>query len=161
MIRLAKIATLAAMVHSYVGWVLPAGQPKAGCARVEFRIYEDRPGAGLRPMAMPGTRRTVYLHADAFMSGEDVAEVGAFEGRDLFTNKLSRHVEVTLTKLGVQRLATVLNRDHPLTVAILVDGEILFDALVSEAHETMGFFDDSMTREAADRMVRRLNGRCR
>lgn len=122
---------------------------QAAAVRFEVRLAEDRPAAGLREVRIPGSDRVIYLHQEAILTNEDIAQSNVMEG-----NAPSRFwVAVQFTAAGAQKMrkATANHIGRPL--AILIDGELVMAPVLRDPISTAATISGDYTRAEAERIV--------
>src|SRR5207249_6805144 len=137
-----------ASVNRFLSPRFPAESPDQAAAKVEFRLAESEPGDGLIEASVPGTPRKVFLHREALITNQDIAEAR------VVLDDGEPAVEVTFVLPAQQRMreATTAHRGKPL--AILVDGEVVGAPTVMFQIGSSARIYARFTREEAERIAR-------
>jgi hypothetical protein len=121
----------------------------AAAVRFEIRLAESTPAPDLQSVRVDGSDRVIYLHRDAVVTNDDVADarVVAGDAPDQF------HVAVTLTTEGGEKMraATAAHLDRPM--ALLIDGEVVMAPTVRSVVGTEGLLTGNYTREEAEHVA--------
>lgn len=123
--------------------------------RFEVRLAEDTPANDLQAVPIPDSGRTIYIHAEPFVTNADIAsaEVRPDDGDAVFA------VALTFTDEGAEKMLRA-TRDHVgRPIAILIDGNLaaapVLRSPISNSAEVNGIF----TRAEAERIVDGIIGR--
>jgi len=93
---------------------------------LEFRLGSDSPAPGLTRMAVPGSKKPVYISKDVVLSNADVRDVRVSTGPN------GPQIEIVFTNTGAEQFAllTVNNIGKPF--AILVDGQLISAPIIMD-----------------------------
>ena len=120
-------------------------------AKIEFRRAEEKPADGLIEAAVQGTDQKVYLHKEAEVTNEDVADVSA-----AIDNNGRPCVTVTFTKEGAAKFKKLTAGHLRKPLAILIDGKVIsaphVQTVISSGAQIVGAF----TEEEVQRLVKQL-----
>jgi TonB family protein len=98
---------------------MPAAQTGAA-PRLEIRLAEDAPGAGLAEIVLPGSARRIYLHPTAIATNVDITSAQIVESAG------SRFdLAVTFNPIAAERLMAATRTHIGKPLAILVDGRVV------------------------------------
>jgi preprotein translocase subunit SecD len=129
--------------------LLPPGQQDARPSpRLEIRLAELEPAAGLTPARVPGAERPIFLHPAPVATSVDVTSA-AVEGGE----GPSFSVGVVFSSEAAERM-TRLTRDHvgrPL--AILIDGRVVTAPIVRSAVGDRALLTGDFTRGEAEALA--------
>ncbi len=155
------LATLAMVLVTGVGSAgiiraLPLDRTALGLAqtsqaRLEIRLAEDGPGAGLSAVTVGNGRRQIYLHADAIVTTIDVAEARV---NDAGGGRFS--VGVRFTDQGSSRMAAATRAHIGRPVAIVLDGVVLAAPVVRSPIGDSAVLTGDFTRAQAEAIANRL-----
>jgi hypothetical protein len=120
---------------------------------LEFRPASEMPGPGLTEMTLSGSEKSFFVSDEVVLSNADVESAQAAMG------PFQPHVEITFTKEGAERFATVTENNLNKPLAIIVSGRliaapIVMDKIVGGKAEIQGTFSE----EEARRMARGITG---
>jgi preprotein translocase subunit SecD len=96
----------------------------------------------------------VYLHKEADLTGEDVAEARVAEavlGRPA--------IDFVFTEAGARKMARLTEQHLDKPVALVVDGKVLSAPTIRGKLSTKAMITGGFTKEEAERIVRRLTGK--
>jgi hypothetical protein len=149
MIRLARVLLFTVAVSvSVVAVAAPDDKP---AVKIEFRLAEREPAAGLQEATVEGTTEKVYLHKEPGLTNEDIAEARvATEGRPV--------VELTFTDKGKEKVAKLTGDHQGKPIAILVDGKVIAAPTVRATIRDKAMLSVK-TKEEAARIARGLQAR--
>ena len=123
--------------------------------RFEVRLAEDTPANDLQAVPMTDSGRTIYIHAEPFVTNADIAsaEVRPDDGDAVFA------VALTFTEEGAEQMLQA-TRDHvgrPL--AILIDGKLVAAPVLKSPISNSADVNGIFTRAEAERIVNGIIGR--
>ena len=152
---LAVLVMLGGASHAVVS-ALPLDLESTGVAqgpqaRLEIRLAEVVPAAGLTVATVDGTGQAIYLESSALVTTSDVTQARVLEAEG---GRFS--VDVTLSDEASQRMsrATAAHIGRPL--AILLDGRVVAAPVVRSPIGRSALFTGNFTRAQADAIVNRL-----
>lgn len=149
MIALLQASVLA--VSSF-GAVEPVFANNAGeKVKVEFRRAETKNAEGLVEAKVEGTRTKVYLHKEADATNKDIASARVFEG----DNKKVL-IEVTFTKDGAKKIATLSGEHKGKPVAVVIDGKVVCAPVLRAPLTDKAQISGSFTKDEAEKIVKGL-----
>jgi preprotein translocase subunit SecD len=121
----------------------------AAAVRFEIRLAEATPTLDLQPAHVAGSDRVVYLHRDAIVTNDDIANarVVAGNGADQY------HVAVTLTPAAGERMRTATAAHIGRPVALLIDGEVVMAPTVRSVITTEALLTGNYTKDEAARIA--------
>ncbi|MEO8089361.1 MAG: hypothetical protein ABI703_03585 [Gemmatimonadales bacterium] len=96
---------------------------------LELRLAQGAPGPGLRPAAVYGQGKTIYLHPEAQLSHKDIARVEAVKtriGQGLI-------LQVWLTRAGAARVREATGRHIGDSIAVLIDSVVMAVPVIQQA----------------------------
>ena len=123
--------------------------------RFEVRLAEDSPGAGLREAPVRGTSRKVYLHDNAVVTNDDIAQAQVAPGGSPTTFG----VTVTFKPAGAEKMRSATQGHIGKPLAILVDGQIVIAPTVRSAITTSAVISGDFSQAEADRIAAGILGR--
>lgn len=131
---------------------IPLQAAQASDGRLEVRLAEIAPAAGLEALDVPGGQ-PVYVHRDALATGADVATARIVEREGQFD------VAVTFTEAAASRIASATRNHIGKPLAIVFDGRVIsapvLKAPVGEAAVISGLTLDQ-ARTLAEHLATRL-----
>jgi hypothetical protein len=145
------LATVLAVVAGAGVYVWSGAARVEAAVRFEVRLAEERPAAGLTPIAVADSSRVIYLHDPVVLANGDIVRTRVVEtGADRFG------VEVELAPDASDRLraATAGHIGRPL--AILIDGRVVVAPVVRSAIERAAVISGDFTRADASRIAEGL-----
>lgn len=116
--------------------------------RLEIRLAEDTPGAGLTEAVVSESQRRIYLHPTALVTNADVASA-----RVVSENRgglLSHSVAVTFTSAAADRVTAATGAHLGKPLAILIDGRIVAVPVVRDAIGASAVINGNFTAEQAN-----------
>jgi preprotein translocase subunit SecD len=150
--RITLLATLALIVAgASMGWrIWPHGGATLQAAvRLEVRLAENSPAAGLQETRVSGSGNVVYLHPEVIVSNGDIARTRVVPG-----NGPARFgVAVVFTEAGSERMrqATASHIGKPL--AIIIDGEIAAIPILRSPISDSALISGDFTKTEAERIA--------
>jgi TonB family protein len=159
-IRRVSVAAALALVVSGttagIARVLPFDMPASiaqtkPAPRLEIRLAEDSPGAGLTEAVVSESQRRIYLHPTALVTNADVASA-----RVVSENRgglLSHSVAVTFNSAATGRVTAATSAHLGKPLAILIDGRIVAVPVVRDAIGTSAVINGNFTAEQAKALV--------
>ena len=136
-------------LKSFLGaWALPI-------VRIEFRIAEDNPGAGLKPVLSPKNGRKFYVHSEILLSNKDIGSV------KLIKTEWGEHaVDLYFTKDGKEKFTNLTVENVKKRLAILANDRLLVAPYIMEpVKEDYVRIAGGLTKEEAKRIVISLSRR--
>jgi preprotein translocase subunit SecD len=122
--------------------------------KVEFRRAETEPAPGLTEATEVGTKQKIYLHKEADLTNEDLADVHS--GKDSSGKPV---IEVTFTKEGAKKMAKLCDGHMNKPMAILVDGKVLNAPRIRAQISDKAVISGDFTTEQVDKLVKGINGK--
>jgi TonB family protein len=121
-------------------------------ARLEIRLAEAAPGAGLVEVAVPDGLEPVYVHGDAILTGEDVRTARVVE-----RSPSQFDVAVTFSEAAAARVAAATRAHVGKPIAILLDSRVIsapvLRAPIGEAAVINGIFTADQARALAESLA--------
>ena len=122
-------------------------------ARLEFRLAEYNPAAGLHEVMVECSRQKIYLYSEVLITSEDIASAqavpSALAGRF--------EVELTFTKEGAERLAKATADAKGKQLAILLNGKVIIAAgLMYQISDKVILSGLASTKDAAEKVANAL-----
>src|SRR5262245_59199524 len=142
---------LAALVSlSCIGWASATQPAEKSGVKFELRPAESKPAKGLTEATVAGTKDKVYLHKEAALTNQDIAQARAT------TDDADKPaVELTLTEVGRKKLAKLTGDHQGKPLAIIVAGKVISAAIVRETIDEDKFvLSGSFTKEEVERMAK-------
>ena len=125
--------------------------------RIEFRIGESRPGAGLAEMRIPGRDTNVYVHKEVVLSDRDIAAAKA-RAAEISPGALRPQIDIVFTEKGKEKFARVTAAALGKHLAILLDGKLVSAPVVREQITGgQAVIVGSFTMAEAKRIAREIN----
>jgi hypothetical protein len=143
------------LVGLAVGYWARGAADVIAAVRFEARLAEETPTLGLRAVAVPGTTRSIYLHAQPIVTNSDIAQARIVDG----DRPSTYHVAITFTADGAAKMlrATRGHLDRP--IAILLDGEVAMAPTVRSPVAGSAVISGDFTRAEVERIVSGIVGR--
>jgi preprotein translocase subunit SecD len=134
----------------------PTDQKRADSPRVkvEFRRAESIPAPGLEEVTVPGTTKKVYLHKQAALTDQDIAEA-----RPTQDVRLEPAVDVRFTREGREKMAKLSEQQLGKPLAILVNGKLVCAPLVKAKISERALITGRFTEAEAESIARAINGK--
>ncbi|HKB39301.1 MAG TPA: hypothetical protein VKD72_22880 [Gemmataceae bacterium] len=132
-------------------WAPGDDQPKV---KVELRLAETKSAEGLTEATVAGTTTKVYLHKEAVITNDDIADAQA----TVDANK-ALAVEITFTKEGQKKIAraTEDHKDKPL--AILLDGKVISAPVIKSVITDKAMITGNFTKGEVEQLARTIKGK--
>jgi hypothetical protein len=133
-------------------WTQGGGTLQAA-VRFEVRLAEERQTAGLREARVAGSDRVVYLHDEAIVTNDDIAQSHVVQEGARFA------VDVQFNAAGAlkMRQATASHVGKPL--AILIDGVVVMAPVLRTPISTSALVNGDFSKADADRIVNGIGTR--
>jgi beta-lactamase regulating signal transducer with metallopeptidase domain len=141
----AALSVAALELHSALPLPLPGQTQRA--TRLEIRLAEAEPAAGLVEATVAGSGKRVYLHAETIATAADVTKARVKEDGSRFS------VEVELGAEAAARMAEATRRHVDRPVAILLDGEVVMAPVVRGTVGEKAMITGDFTREEAEQIA--------
>jgi len=122
--------------------------------RLQFRLGEREPGAGLTEMTVSGSKEKAYLREKVDLSQSDVAQASA--------QKAKTGVEITLvfTEAGKEKLAKLTRENNRKLLCIVVEGKLVAaPTIVTPIPGGKAALTGSFSLEEANRIVNAILGK--
>lgn len=120
--------------------------------RLEIRLAEAAPGAGLVEVAVPGTRQPVYVHGETLVTGADVKSARVIE-----REAAQFDVAITFKEPAAARLARATRPHVGRPMVVLLDGRVigapLLKAPIGETAIINGLFTADEARALAESLA--------
>jgi len=123
--------------------------------RFEVCLAEDTPTLGLRPVRIPVTGRTIYLHPEPVLTNADIAQARAVEG----DGQSGSRIALTFSAAGAEKILRATQGHIGRPLAILIDGEVVMAPVVKSAMSTSAVLTGDFTRSEVERIVSGIVGR--
>ena len=124
--------------------------------RLEVRLAETEPGAGLTETTIPGSGQKIYLHESSVITNADVVE--AHVEPPSATNLYSS-VAIRVTPDAAVRLENATQGHMGKPIAVLVNGTVVSAPIVAGVIRQDAAISGSFTPGEADEIARGLTGR--
>jgi preprotein translocase subunit SecD len=141
------------VVLGCIGWASAAQPAEKAGSKFELRRAESRPAEGLTEATVAGTRDKVYLHKEAALTSQDIAQARATT--DLGDKPA---VEITLTEGGRTKLAKLTEDHRGKPLALIVAGKVLSAPIVrGKIDQDKVLVSGSFTKEEVERIANGIN----
>jgi preprotein translocase subunit SecD len=147
------VVVLPLVLSWWTVWILAARSAPAPEVKVELRRAESKPADGLTEAKIAGTDQKVYLHKEAEITNEDIAEA-----KVITDERKDPAIEITFTKEGQKKMAKMTkdHKDKPL--AILVDGKVVSAPIVKSEVSEKALITGKFTKEEAEKIAKGIKG---
>jgi preprotein translocase subunit SecD len=116
--------------------------------RLEVRLAETQPAAGLVVARIAESERLIYLHPEPIVTNEDIAQSWVTQdGPDRFS------VSVEFLEAGALRMRQATSAHVGRPVAILIDGHVVTAPVVRSAISNLAVITGDYTRAEATRIA--------
>ena len=119
--------------------------------KLEIRAAEKAPAEGLTEATVEGTNQKIYLHKEAAITNEDIADARA--ARDDAGNPM---VQITFTKEGAKKAEELTKQQKDKWIAILVDGKVVSAPMVTGVISEKAQITGTFTRDRVEKLVQAL-----
>jgi preprotein translocase subunit SecD len=150
-----RTAVVLALGLAFPAGVALADPPPAARVKFEIRLAEKEAAAGLTEATVPGTDTKVYLHKEAVITNEDIAEAQAVKDK----NSDNYAIEMSLTKEAGERMARVTGEHLDKPLAVLVDGKLIAAPTVRTKVGQRVLLTDKFTKEEAEKLVQGIKSK--
>jgi bla regulator protein blaR1 len=147
LVLLAAVAGTAATVLSALPLDLPPLGAQGRAARLEVRLAESEPAAGLREVLLEGSDRRVYLRPDAVVTGADVTSARVTDAGGQYA------ISVTFSEAASNRLAEATKTHVGRPLAILLDGRLISAPTLRSMIRGSAVITGDFTRAEAERIA--------
>lgn len=128
--------------------------PVIAQVRFELRLAEDQPVPGLVVSRVQASDRLIYLHPEAVVGNDDIAQAWVVEGgADEFA------VGVQFLADGASRLKEASGRHAGHPMAVLIDGRVVMTPTVRSPMGDSATITGSFTRAEAERIANGMTNR--
>jgi preprotein translocase subunit SecD len=147
---LTKALAAALVFPCCIAWASAAQPAEKSGVKFELRRAEGKPAEGLTEATVAGTRDKVYLHKEAALMNQDIAQAQATT--DVGDKPA---VEITLTEGGRKKLAKLTEDHQGKPLAIMVAGKVISAPIVREKiDEDRVLVSGSFTKEEVERIAK-------
>jgi preprotein translocase subunit SecD len=126
----------------------------AAAVRLEMRVVEESPAPGLEAVTVSSTE-TIYLHREAVVRNEDIAEVRAVPGNTPSTFG----IEIVFNTRRAERMSRATRTHIGRRLAILIDGQVVALPILRSPIGKFAVIDADYTRSEAERIANGMIGR--
>jgi preprotein translocase subunit SecD len=147
---LTKALAAALVVPCCIAWASAAQPAEKSGVTFELRRAEGKPAEGLTEATVTGTNDKVYLHKEAALTNQDVAQARA--ATDVGGKPA---VGITLTEGGRKKLAKLTEDHQGKPLAIMVAGKVICAPIVREKiDDDRVLISGSFTKEEVERIAK-------
>lgn len=131
-----------------------AAWPDEKKVTVEFRRAETKPADGLAEATVEGSNQKVYIPKKADATTADIAEAkAALDGGG------KPALDITFTKEGAKKMATLTEKHRDKPLAILISGKVVSAPIVREKFGERAQINGAFTQEEIESLVKALNAK--
>ena len=125
----------------------------AQTTKLEVRLAEEWPGAGLVEAQVPNSGRHIYLYQSPVVTNADVNDARVLPAGTGF------NVAVTFTPQGAEKIATATQAHVGRPLAILLNGKVIAAPTLRDPIRQDALLTGDWTKQQADEIATGLNGR--
>jgi preprotein translocase subunit SecD len=122
----------------------------AAPVRFEVKLAEEKPAAGLLEAKVPGTDRSVYLHAEVIVTNSDISRAYIIQ----VEHSSQYNVGVEFNPSGTEKIGAATAKHIGQPVAILLDGQVVMAPIVRAQIGESAVITGGFSKTEAEKIVK-------